>query len=100
MSQIGLDLQKMTGQMGAALQKDVKENLIGRLNPKLRAGVSIGVQPTSAGGFTISVNIEDWIKSEDKKVIEDKIRSYFDMIGARHGACSGPVPKALSTIIG
>ena len=97
-SQIGLDLQKMSGKIGAAVQKDIAD-FINKIEPKLRAGISVRAEPSYAGGFNLSFNIEKWVDNNDRKVLEDKVKSYLDMIGARHGACSGPAPEVLGTII-
>ena len=98
-SQIELDLESMSGKIGAAIRKDINENVARLIDPKFRTGVKVDVQPTATGGFQLTINIDDWIDKDKKKDIEDRIRGYLDSIGARHGACSGPVPKILETII-
>ena len=97
-SQMGLNLEVLAGRIGAAFRAGIRKELEELPNDKSRNAVTVKVEQTSTG-TTISLQIAEWIEPIKKVQLQQKFKTYLESIGARKGACTGPVPAVLGSLI-
>ena len=97
-SQMGLDLEVKAGRIGAAFRAGIRTELEELSTDKTKNAVEVKVEQTAVGA-TISLQIAEWVEPIKKAQLQQKFKTYLESIGARKGACSGPIPGALVSLL-
>jgi hypothetical protein len=97
-SQMGLNLEVLAGRIGTAFRAGIRKDLEGLSNDKAQNAIVVKVSQ-NINGTTVSLQIAEWIEPIKKAQLQQKFKAYLESIGARKGACTGPMPVVLGSLI-